>query len=95
MILILKKRRNKNNILFIDASKEYAKKRKFNFLTEEMQDKIINTYRKYEILPNYSNVVDIEKIKENGYDLNIKLYVENNKEKENINPEEIKKNYYI
>ena len=90
VILILKKRRNKNNILFIDASKEYAKKRKFNFLTEEMQDKIINTYRKYEILPNYSNVVDIEKIKENGYDLNIKLYVENNKEKENINPEEIK-----
>lgn len=90
VILILKKRRNKNNILFIDASKEYAKKRKFNFLTEEMQDKIINTYRKYETLPNYSNVVDIEKIKENGYDLNIKLYVENNKEKENINPEEIK-----
>lgn len=90
VILILEKRRNKNNILFIDASKEYAKKRKFNFLTEEMQDKIINTYRKYETLPNYSNVVDIEKIKENGYDLNIKLYVENNKEKENINPEEIK-----
>ena len=90
VILILKKRRNKNNILFIDASKEYSKKRKFNFLTEEMQDKIINTYRKYETLPNYSNVVDIEKIKENGYDLNIKLYVENNKEKENINPEEIK-----
>ena len=90
VILILEKRRNKNNILFIDASKEYAKKRKFNFLTEEMQDKIINTYRKYETLPNYSNVVDIEKIKVNGYDLNIKLYVENNKEKENINPEEIK-----
>ncbi len=89
VVLVINKMRNRKEILFIDASKEYTKKRKTNILTVDNQDKIVNTYRKYEAVKNYSNVVKPEEIIENDYDLNIKLYVKMDNKTENINQKKV------
>ncbi|ETA73555.1 type I restriction-modification system subunit M [Ligilactobacillus equi] len=45
LIMVLKKRRDNNNILFIDASKDFQKDKNQNRLLPEHIEKIINTYK--------------------------------------------------
>lgn len=78
-ILVLKKNRNGNsdNILFIDASKEFKSGKNQNELTEENIDKIVETYKKREDVDKYAKVVPISEIaEENGFNLNIPRYVD-------------------
>ena len=90
VVLVINKCKNSNEILFIDASREYKKSNKWNILTDENQDKIVETYREHKIITNYSNVISFEEIKKNDYNLNMKEYVRIQKEEENINKEKLK-----
>ncbi|MDO5825185.1 MAG: type I restriction-modification system subunit M [Methanosphaera sp.] len=95
-ILILKKNRKKDDtILFIDASTSYIKNGKLNILSNEDIDKIVNAYKNKCDIDQYSSNVSIAHIKENNYNLNIKLYIDTFVEKDKINIkeslEEIKK----
>lgn len=94
IILLINKKRERNEVLFIDASKEYTKKRKTNILTIENQDKIVKTYKNFEEIYNYSNIVTIEEIRKNNYDLNIKKYIQIQNKIEEIDKEKIEEKIY-
>lgn len=75
-ILVMSKCRvNDDNILFIDASKEFGKAKNQNILRLEDIDKIVKTYRERTVIDKYSYVASLEEIKENDYNLNIPRYV--------------------
>ncbi len=90
-ILIFKKNRDKKDILFIDASREYEDNKKQNRLRDEDIEKIVNTYKEYKTIDKYSYVASIDEIKENDYNLNIPRYVDTFEEEEEIDIEETKK----
>ncbi|EJR43850.1 type I restriction-modification system, M subunit [Bacillus cereus VD107] len=75
-ILILKKKRNSDNILFIDASNEYISDAHSNKLSSENIEKIVYAYRNYETLDKYAYVATKEEVKKNDYQLTIPRYVD-------------------
>ena len=77
-IIVCKKNRNgnKDNILFIDASKEFEKGKQQNILRQEDIDKIVETYQKREDVKRYAHVASMDEIRENGFNLNIPRYVD-------------------
>ena len=79
-------------MLFIEASREYEKGKSQNKLTKENIQKILETYKNYKEVEKYSHVATMDEIKENGYNLNIKRYVDTFEEEEEIDIEETKKN---
>ena len=85
-VLVLKKNRgeNKDNILFIDASKDYESGKNQNILREEDIDKIVETYSKRESVEKYSHVATMDELKENDFNLNIPRYVDTFEKEEEI-----------
>ena len=84
-ILILSKCRvNSEDVLFIDASKEFEKDGNKNKLTDEHIDKIVATYRERTTIDKFSYVAKIDEVKENDYNLNIPRYVDTFEEEEPI-----------
>lgn len=76
-ILVFKKCRTaEENILFIDASREFKKIKNQNQLTLENIDKIIDTYAKRKEVEKYSHTATMEEIIENDFNLNIPRYVD-------------------
>lgn len=65
----------KKKVLFIDASKEYKSGRNQNELLDSHIDKIFDAYESYSDLEGFSNVASLDRIEEEGYNLNISLYV--------------------
>lgn len=84
VILVFKKCRETNDILFIDASNEFEKGKNQNNLTDANVEKIVNTYVKRENIDKYSYVASMDEIKENDYNLNIPRYVDTFEEEEPI-----------
>ena len=82
-ILVLKKCKKSDDVLFINASEHYAKDKRQNRLRigedDEPDDieKIINTYieRPEKPIERYARRVSMDEIKENDYNLNITRYV--------------------
>ena len=72
------------DILFIDASGEFEKKKKQNKLSEANIEKIIAAYRERKDIPKYAHLASIEEIRQNDYNLNIPRYVDTAEEKEEI-----------
>ncbi len=83
-ILVFKKCKEHDNILFIDASREFEKQKNQNRVTEENINKIISTYANRDEIEKYSHIASIEEIKENDYNLNIPRYVDTFEEEEPI-----------
>lgn len=85
-VLVLKKDRgeNKDNIFFIDASKEFESGKNQNRLREEDIDKIVNAYVKREDIEKYSHKATMDEIKENDFNLNIPRYVDTFEEEPEI-----------
>lgn len=94
-ILVLKKCKKHDDVLFINASEHFAKGKRQNTLREgengEPNDieKIVKAYQFREELPRYSRKVSIEEIEKNGYNLNISRYVNTSIEEERIDLGEI------
>jgi type I restriction enzyme M protein len=65
-----------NDVLFIDASREFVPGKKQNELTSAQLDKIVETYRKRERVERYAEVVRREAIADNAFNLNIPRYVD-------------------
>lgn len=84
-ILVMKKcRQEDDNILFIDASKEFEKVKTQNKLRPEHIQKIIETYRNRTEIEKYSHCATLKEIEENDYNLNIPRYVDTFEEEEEI-----------
>ncbi|CAA6800870.1 MAG: Type I restriction-modification system, DNA-methyltransferase subunit M (EC [uncultured Sulfurovum sp.] len=89
-ILVFKKcREESDNVLFIDASKHFEKKKNQNCLRNEDIDKIVNTYKNRKTQDKYAYVAKLEEIKENDYNLNIPRYVDTFEEEALINLDEV------
>ncbi len=76
-ILVLKKCRvHDEDILFIDASRNFEKEVNQNTLNDKHVDKIIETYTKRKDIDRYAYVAPLQEIAENDYNLNIPRYVD-------------------
>ncbi|WP_290578332.1 type I restriction-modification system subunit M [Ketobacter sp.] len=83
-ILIFKKEKADNNVMFIDASREFKAGKNQNLLTEDNIRKIVGTYQNGENVDKYAYVASLNEIKENDYNLNIPRYVDTFEEEEEI-----------
>lgn len=75
-ILILKKRRAKKDVFFVDAKDEFTKGKAQNSLDVEHIKKIVSVVSLRMTTERFSYLADWEKIVENGYNLNIPRYVD-------------------
>lgn len=95
-ILVLKKCKHHDDVLFINASECYEKGKRQNKLDAENStinaDRIIETYRfRKEDDKKYSRRVSMKEIEKNGYNLNISRYVNTAPEEEIIDIKEVAK----
>lgn len=81
-ILVLKKCKKQDDVLFINASEHYEKGKRQNTLREGDEgqandiQKIVDTYKyRPEHIERYARRVSLEEIERNGYNLNISRYV--------------------
>lgn len=85
IIMVLKQKRESNDVLIVDASKHYAKEGKNNKLQASDIRRIMDsiTERKNDAkFDGFSRVVSKEEIKSNGYNLNIPRYVDSSEKAE-------------
>ena len=83
-IVVLKKCKKYDDVLFINASEYFEKGKRQNILREEDIEKIVDTYQYRKEENRYSRRVSMEEIEENAYNLNISRYVSIAKEEEKI-----------
>lgn len=83
-ILVLKKCKKPDDVLFINASEHFVKGKRQNQLTEEHIAKIIDTYQFRKEEERYSKRVSVERIAEEGYNLNISRYISTGTPEEEI-----------
>lgn len=76
VILILKKKRTNNDVLFVDASKEFEKVKAHNKLTDENISKIVKTVNERVDVDKYSHLASLSELEENDFNLNIPRYVD-------------------
>ena len=75
-ILVLKKCKKEDDVLFINASEHFDKGKRQNSLDESHIERIVETYKyRNGDLERYSKRVSMEEIEKNGYNLNISRYV--------------------
>lgn len=74
-ILVLKKCKKPDDVLFINASEHFVKGKRQNQLTDENIAKIIDTYRFRTEEDRYSKRIGMDRIAEEGYNLNISRYI--------------------
>lgn len=74
-ILVLKKCKKPDDVLFINASEHFEKGRRQNVLLDKHVDKIVSTYQSRTPEPRYSRRVSIKEIADNDFNLNISRYI--------------------
>jgi type I restriction enzyme M protein len=83
-ILVLKKCKKPDDVLFINAAEHFEKGKRQNRLRPEDIGQIIDTYRYRREEERYSRRVPMSEIEENGYNLNISRYVSTAQAEEEI-----------
>jgi type I restriction enzyme M protein len=74
-ILVLKKCKKPDDVLFINAAEHFVKGKRQNQLSEEHIAKIIDTYKNRTEAPRYSRRVEMAEIEKNDFNLNISRYI--------------------
>ena len=83
-ILVLKKCKKPDDVLFINASEHFEKDKRQNRLLLEHIEKIVDTYRHRKTENRYARRVSMEEIKKNEYNLNISRYISTAKPEKQI-----------
>jgi type I restriction enzyme M protein len=83
-ILIFRKGKKTTDVLFIDASREFADDKKQNRLRTEDIEKIVSTAKKFKSVPKYAHRAKRSEIEENDFNLNIPRYVDTSEAEEEI-----------
>lgn len=83
-IIVLKKAKSTNDVLFIDASKEFVHVGNLNNLSPENIEKIYQTHMNREEIEYFSTIVSNDKIIENDMNLSVSSYVEQEDTREKI-----------
>jgi type I restriction enzyme M protein len=84
-ILVLKKCKKPDDVLFINAAANYEKGKRQNQLSQEQIAKIIDTYQHRKQEPRYSRRVEMAEIQKNDFNLNISRYISTAVAEEEIN----------
>ncbi|MDN5201209.1 type I restriction-modification system subunit M [Fulvivirgaceae bacterium BMA10] len=74
-ILVLKKCKKEDDVLFINATEYFEKGKRQNTLDEKHIQNIVETYKYRKETERYSRKVSMEEIEKNVYNLNISRYV--------------------
>ena len=74
-ILVLKKCKKPDDVLFINAAEYFVKGKRQNQLTDEHIAKIIKTYQFREEEARYSRRVEMAELEKNDFNLNISRYI--------------------
>jgi type I restriction enzyme M protein len=90
-ILVLKKCKKPDDVLFINASEHFEKGKRQNRLLEEHINKIVETYQFRKEEARYSRRVSMEEIAKNDYNLNISRYVSTAQAEEEIDLQAVNK----
>lgn len=90
-ILVLKKCKKFEDVLFINAAEHYEKGKRQNTLLPEHVQKIVETYKERRNEERYSRRVSMAEIEKNDYNLNISRYVTTSVEEETIDLLEVNK----
>lgn len=77
-----KEAKDRKEVLFINADREYREGKNQNKLRPEDIEKITNAYFSKAEISKYSRLVKLEEIEEEDYNLNIRRYVDNSPEAE-------------
>ena len=83
-IMVLKRSKSDNNILFIDASKEFIKVTNNNKLTSENIQNILNAYIERKDIDHFVKLASREEVEEFDYNLSVTAYVEPEDTREEI-----------
>ncbi|UES56825.1 type I restriction-modification system subunit M [Roseibium aggregatum] len=75
-VLVLRKKKADDKVLFIDASREYIEGTNQNRLGDEQIDKIFATFDDRKSADKYAYLADLDEIRENDFNLNIPRYVD-------------------
>lgn len=95
-IMILKKNKLDNNILFIDASSEFVKNpdkmkngKNSNKLSDDNIKNIVSLYKKRDNKENKSVVVSYDEVKNNDYNISVSSYIKSNVDVDTIDIENV------
>jgi len=88
-ILILKKCKKQDDVLFINAAEHFVKEKRQNSLSEKHIKNIVETYKFRSERERYSRKVSMEEIEKNGYNLNISRYVSTAEDEVQIDLKEV------
>jgi type I restriction enzyme M protein len=91
-ILVLKKCRKSEDILFINASEYFTKDKRQNKLENEHIDKIVETYKYRKEEARYSRTVSLAEIEKNDFNLNISRYISTAKPEQIIDLDTVNQN---
>ena len=83
-IMVLKKGKTDNKVLFIDASSECVKVTNNNKLTPENINKIVDTFAQRTEEARFSHLAEYSEVQENDYNLSVSTYVEAKDTREKI-----------
>jgi len=83
-ILILKRNKMDNKVLFIDASSEYIKVTKNNKLTEQNIQNIVSAFEKRQDMQYFAHLASLEEIEKNNFNLSVSSYVEQEDKREKV-----------
>lgn len=81
-ILVLKKSKADNSVLFIDASAEFLRGSAKNKLTENNRKKILDAFAARKNIDHFCKLVTNEEIAENGFNIAVSSFVEQENTKE-------------
>lgn len=88
-IMVFKKNRDSDSVLFIDASEGFEKVGNQNVLREEHINHIVEVYRERKVEDKFSYEASFEELEENEFNLNIPRYVDTFEEEEPVDLESV------
>lgn len=88
-IIVLKKSKKDNSVIFIDASAEFVRGGNKNKLSEVNRKKILNAYVERKDIDHFARLVTSQEISENEYNIAVSSYVEQENTAEEVDIEKL------
>ena len=88
-IIVLKKSKKDNSVIFIDASAEFVRGGNKNKLSETNRNKILNAYVERKDIDHFARLVTSKEISENEYNIAVSSYVEQENTAEEVDIEKL------
>lgn len=88
-IMVLRKNKKDNKVLFVDASGECVKVTKNNRLSDGNIARIVGAVAERNEVKHFSHLADYDEVAENGYNLSVSTYVEAEDTREKVDIEKL------